>query len=355
MAGRTAVGLDIGTSCVRAAELTLGRRPMTLQKFGQVALPVGAMRDGEVADVEAVADAIRHLWVSAKFSTKKVVVGVANQRVVVRQVEVPWLPAKELRAALPFQVQDYVPMPLDQAILDFHPLEEYVDEDGNRKLRLLLIAASRDMLRETLAAVQAAGLRPVSVDLTPFAVLRSLAKVDDLGLSTEGAEALVDIGASVTNIVVHQGGVPRFVRILLLGGAAITEAIAEGLGVPWEEAEGLKQAGGMSDSPAEAPGDTQARVIESSGADFIEQVRSSLNYYQSQPNAVQVDRMALSGGGAQLRGLDARLSQVCRMPVTIGSAIALLKMGNLGLAPEQLQHVEALSAVPVGLAMGRAS
>src|SRR3954465_3669976 len=100
VAGRTSVGLDIGTSGVRAAELSLGRNGATLERFGQVALPVGAVRDGEVVDPDAVATAVRQLWSQGKFTSKKVVVGVANQRVIVRQVDLPWMPLDELRKSL---------------------------------------------------------------------------------------------------------------------------------------------------------------------------------------------------------------------------------------------------------------
>src|SRR6476661_5881146 len=166
VAGRPVVGLDIGTSGVRAAELTSGKGPMTLERFGQVALPVGAVRDGEVIDVDAVAHAIKQLWVQAKFSSKKVVIGVANQKVVVRQVDLPWMPPDDLKKSLAYQVQDFVPMSVDQAVLDFHPLEELTGDNGTRILRGLLVAASRDMVNASLKAVQKAGLSPVMVDLT---------------------------------------------------------------------------------------------------------------------------------------------------------------------------------------------
>ncbi|MEP6696019.1 MAG: type IV pilus assembly protein PilM [Pseudonocardiales bacterium] len=206
MAGRAAVGLDIGTSGVRAAELSTGKRPVTLDRYGQVRLPVGAVHDGEVVDVAAVAEAIRALWSASRFRTKRVVVGVSNQKVVVRQVDLPWLPADEFRKSLSLQVQDFIPMPVDEAILDYHPLEEFTNEAGGRMLRVLLVAASRDMVNNTVAAVQKAGLEPVMIDLTPFALLRGLAQMDEMGLSSAQAEALVDVGASITNIVVHQGG-----------------------------------------------------------------------------------------------------------------------------------------------------
>ena len=352
MAGR-AVGLDIGTSGVRAAELSLGKRGTSLERFGQVALPPGAVRDGEVVDADAVADAIRRLWVVARLTSTKVVVGVANQKVVVRQVDLPWAPLHELRASLAFQVQDYLPMPVDQAILDFHPLEEVTDDTGARKLRLLLVAAARDMVTSTLSAVERAGLTPSMVDLTSFAVLRSqLTGGSGLGLQ---AEALVDIGASVTNIVVHEGGVPRFVRILLMGGADITEAVAERLGVPTDEAELLKRSTGLAAVPALLEAQPVHRAIESTGSALVEEVRGSLDYYLAQPGAARIARVVLSGGGSQLTGLQQRLTTATRLPVDLARPMSLLPVHGMRMTPQQLAHVEPMVTVPLGLALGVAS
>ncbi len=354
MAGRV-VGLDIGTSGVRAAELTLGKGGATLERFGQVALPPGAVRDGEVIDADAVAEAIKQLWAQAKFSTKKVVVGVANQKVVVRQVDLPWLPTNELKKALAFQVQDYIPMPVEQAILDFHPLEEFTNESGGRMLRVLLVAAARDMVTSAIEAVQKAGLTPEMVDLTSFAVLRSLVTMDTTGLQSSQAEALVDVGANVTNIVVHQGGVPRFVRILLMGGSDVTDAVAERLGVPAEQAEAIKQETGMSPVPGAADATPASRAIEATAGAFVEEVRGSLDYFMAQPGASRISRVVLSGGGSRLAGLEQRLATATRLPVQAARPMSLLKLGKTGLTPDQLAYVEPMVTVPVGLAMGVSS
>ena len=351
MAGKV-VGLDIGTSGVRAAELRLGKGAATLERFGQVALPPGAVRDGEVVDTDAVAAAVKQLWAQAKFSSKKVVVGVANQKVVVRQVDLPWMEAGELKKALAYQVQDYIPMPVEQAILDFHPLEEFTNESGGRMLRVLLVAAARDMVSSALVAVEKAGLSPQMVDLTSFAVLRALVTMDHTGLDSLQAEALVDVGASITNIVVHQGGVPRFVRILLMGGADITDAVAERLGVPLDQAESVKQSSGLAVVPGTAEPHPANRAIEATGSAFIEEVRGSLDYYMSQPGAARVGRVVLSGGGSRLAGLAERLSAATRLPVLAARPMAALKLGKTGLTEEQLAFVEPMVAVPVGLAMG---
>jgi type IV pilus assembly protein PilM len=340
---------------VRAAELTLGKGGATLERFGQVALPPGAVRDGEVVDPDTVAGAIKQLWAQAKFGSKRVVVGVANQKVVVRQVDLPWLPLDELRKSLAFQVADFVPMPLEQAILDFHPIEEVTNEQGGRMLRVLLVAAHKDMVWGAVSAVQKAGLQPVMVDLTSFAVLRSLAQSSDVGLAAP-AEALIDVGASVTNIVVHQGGVPRFVRVLLMGGGDMTDAVAERLGVPVDQAEAVKQSMGMPAQAGMALADhPAARVLETNGSAFVEEVRGSLDYYLAAPGAAPLRRVVISGGGSQLKGLAERIAAATRLPVELGSPMQSLKIGRTGLSPEQLQFVQPLVTVPVGLAMGAAA
>jgi type IV pilus assembly protein PilM len=319
-----------------------------------VAVPAGAVNDGEVVDVEIVAAALKKLWSEVKFGTKRVHLGVANQKVVVRQADIPWMEFGELRKALAFQVADLIPMPVEHAILDFHPLEEFVSDSGTRMLRLLLVAASRDMIASTMAAVQRAGLQPVSIDLSPFALIRSLTNPDHLGMQVE-AEAVIDVGARVTNIAVHQGGAPRFVRILLMGGNDLTDAVAERIGVPVEQAEIAKQQIGIPGNPTERDAHPAARVIEATVSTFVEEVRGSLDYYLASPGAIPVRRVVLAGGGARLRNLGAKLSAATRLPVEFAQPVTPLRIGKTGLTPEQLAYIEPLAAVPVGLALGVAS
>ena len=140
------------------------------------------------------------------------------------------------------------------------------------------VAAARTWHRERLAAVEQAGLRPIMVDLTSFAVLRAVADADHLRHGIAQAEALVDIGARVTNIVVHHGGVPRFVRILLMGGQDVTDAIASSLGVTHEQAEAVKQQLGLG-APEGMDSQAALRVVEAVSAAFVDEVRGSLDYY----------------------------------------------------------------------------
>ncbi|HSH33952.1 MAG TPA: pilus assembly protein PilM, partial [Actinomycetota bacterium] len=211
------IGLDIGSTAVRAVELT-GGDPPTVIKAAQVPLPAGAVENGEVKDPDVVTEALRELWERGGFKAKRVYMGVGNQRVVVREIALPYLPEKELRASLGFQVQEFIPMAVDEAVLDYDPIGEF-EQDDRKMLRMLLVAAQRQMVDTVVSAATGAKLEPVGLDLVPFAMVRSVGTTGvGMDLEDEGDEAVIDIGAHVTNIVVHARGTVRFVRILPSGG-----------------------------------------------------------------------------------------------------------------------------------------
>jgi len=289
------------------------------------------------------------LWSATKFSHKKVILGIANQRVVVRQIELPFMPPDDLKKALPFQVQDYLPMPVEQAVLDFHPVETFTS-NGGQHMRGMLVAASRDTVMANVRTAEAAGLRVTMVDLTSFAVLRSVGSRLDPDVETE---ALIDIGARVTNVVVHTAGVPRFVRILLMGGQDITDSVAEKLGVPMNEAEGLKQQLGLVGAGEDLA--NASRAVETTAEGFLDEVRGSLDYYSASNPDAPIERVVISGGGSKLRGLAERLSSATRFDVIAGDPMATMHIGNTGLNEQQLSTVQPLAAVPVGLALGAVS
>ena len=340
----TSIGLDIGSSAVRAVQLSGGRGAYTLDRLGQVLLPPGAVRDGEIVDGDAVVEALQILMSRYKFKGRKVALGVANQQVVVRQVDLPALPEQQMRESLPFQVQDYIPIPVEQAQMDFEILEEFANPDGTQMSRLLLVAAAREMVDRLLDVMRRAKLEPELLDLDAFALLRAL--VPPEATSPDGSgELIVNVGSTVTNIVVHAGGTPRFVRILLMGGNAVTESLQNAFGVGWEQAEGMK-------AQPHQPGSQEAQLIAERAQRFIEEIRGSLDYYRAQGDSIQVQRVVLSGGGALLPGLAERLAEAVRLPVDRGHPMQSLQIGKVGLAPEQLAEAEPFLAVAVGLAMG---
>lgn len=348
---RTRIGLDIGATGVRAVELSMRSIPPALVRVAQMPLPEGAVAGGEIRDVAAVSEAIRELWRKGRFRGRDVVLGVANQRVVVREVTVPSLPnEEELRQSLPFQVQEFVPIPLEDAVLDFHTLEEF-DKDGRKMVRILLVAAQREMVQQIVNAVEGARLRATGLDLVPFAIVRSIGSVDaaTAGGAEMGDEALVDIGADVTSICVHAWGVPRFVRMLPSGGRVVTTAVARSMGVGEDDAERLKLGFPASDHEHMVPAATSVAV--SRAATFADEIHSSLEFYLAKMPGARISRVLLSGGGSRLDGLGQLLQD--RMPnVDVRPGRAFHRVSpEVDLDPDALAEVEPLLSVAVGLAL----
>ncbi|MEX1176845.1 MAG: type IV pilus assembly protein PilM [Nitriliruptor sp.] len=341
----SAVGIDIGSRTITFAEVKRSRGSVIISNFGGIELPEDAVRDGEILDTEVVGQAMKELLASAKVRTKKVHLGVANQRVVVRQIDVPWLEPKELKASIRYQVQEYLPIPVEEAEIDVHPVDEFTSDNGERFQRLLLVAAHKDMVASHMEAAEAAGLRPASVDLNPFAALRALGRTTQM---ESGSEVVVDVGAGVTGIVVHDGGIPTFVRILVLGGDDITSALASGLGVPVAEAEAQKRQlaiGGDASDPA-------SRIVTEQADQFVDEVRSSLDYYQDQPGSARLSNVVLTGGGSLLGGMADQLARAVRLPVEIGSVFDRFEAKDTIYGPEDLARVGPNLAVAVGIALG---
>ena len=351
------VGLDIGTHAVRAVELSFGRGEPTLRRFGQVALPYGAVVNGEVVDGAAVTQALRRLWREGGFKARSVVTGVANARVVARTAEVPAMPDDELRSSLRFQVQDLIPIPVDEAVLDYQVLERTVGPEQQEQLRILLVAAHQDMIGGLLGALAGAGLTAARIDLAPFALIRSL-YVDGLAAYGESpeqggaaptAEAIVDVGGGVTNIVVHDGGVPRFVRTLPSGGNAVASAIGDELGVDVDTAEELKRrADPLSADTDEA---RAGQIVATQLTPLLDDIRGSLDFYLAQAEEGSLRRILLTGGGARMPDLAARLSALLGVPVEPAHPLESVRLGRTGIPEEVLQGAEDVLAVPIGLAL----
>ena len=231
------VGLDIGTSAVRAAELDLSRSRPVLLTYGQVGLPPDSLVDGEIRDASAVTEAITKLWENGQFSSKSVLVGIAGLRAITREIDLPFVPDDEIDSAVRFQSEEVIPVPPDQTILSSQILSDYTSPDGDKMRRILVAAAHIDLVDGVIDAVEKAGLVVEGVDLASSALVRAIGGPDQ----TDKPEAIVSVGAGLTVVVIHQQGRPQFVRTIGSGGNATTAAISAALGIPINDAEGLKR------------------------------------------------------------------------------------------------------------------
>ena len=298
------VGLDIGTNGLRAVEVENPDKRPVITRHAQVALPAGAVRIGEVADPHTVATAIKRLWSAGGFSTKDVVIGVGNQRVIARDYSVQRMPIQRIRESLPFQVQDLIPVPATEALLDFYPISEGTSEAGP-VINGLLVAAVKEPVLANVNTVQLAGLNPVDVDLIPFAISRVLATSP-----ASGVQALVDVGASTTCVVVTVGRVPHFVRIIPTGGEDVTRAISSRLGVSLDEAENFKRRTPVVGAQLSPVDREIADAIAQQSNDLLGAVHNTLTYFANLRGDVAIERLVLSGGGARLNGFAQSLAEV---------------------------------------------
>jgi type IV pilus assembly protein PilM len=339
--GRHAIGLDIGATSARAASLTVRTRDGVLQvltkTLGGVPLAPGTVVNGEVVDRTALTAALKKLWRTYDIDSSDVILGVANPQVLVRELRIPDLDPEQRARALPFQARDVIAMPLDQVVLDFAQLGDPTPD--TRTVDGLLVAGPREPVVSAIKAVEAAGLTVVRVDLSSFALLRSSAD------GRFGVEVVIDLGAHLTTIVVHEHGVPKLVRTVARGGEELTAQLATRLETSLGTAEDTKCAHGL-DTPGEV-----SPILKELVAPLLADIRSSVNYFRaSAQHGTLIERVSLTGRAAALTGLDRALAVQLDVPAEVVSPIRLLE--PRGKQTSKASDEGWASALSVGLAIG---
>jgi len=396
--GESLVGLDIQPGFVAAVQAHVNGS-IIAERAVSLALPADSVRDGEVMDEGAVSDVLRELFSGAGLS-KRVRVGVANQRTVLRTLELPPVTdQRELAAAVNFQAQDQVPMPLDNAVMDFHPLG-IVDTPAGPRQRVVLVAAQRDMIERLLAAVRGAGLTVEGVDLSAFALIRSLYRADP---DQTGRVLYLNVDG-LTNLAIADGTVCRFTRVVGSGLEGMASEIAERRSIALTEARTLlatvdltapvaaetspavaEEENAESDvrprssdehAEAQSPEDAEESeramsyeelaaiesasvpqapqsdadlwtVLENGIRDISGEVRNSLDFHRSQEGGGEVSHVVMSGAALDIPGFAEALQSSLGVPV---------HRGEVGLADEGLAEIASPHrlAIATGLAAAEA-
>ncbi len=292
---RTVVGLEITEESVRAAELTVGRAPV-LVSAGEVGLPPGAAKDSEVLDRDAVAVALRQLWTRAGIEGRRVVLGIGSRRVLVREYTTQAMRPDLLRQALPYQVQDLLPVPVSQAVLDFYPLVQTGDQIAG-----LLVAAVAETVEDLLSTLGKAKLAADAVDLVPFGLARIARRLGGAGETV----AMIHLGDHTSYVVVAVDGIPRFVRIIPVDipTPAVQARVSE---------QASPEVALVGDPPLSPPRGRPAlygaTAADSAVADVVSRLRGTLAFYGNRPGAAPVTTVLLSGAGSAVDGIRSALS-----------------------------------------------
>lgn len=311
---RNVIGLDIEPGHVTAVEASVNGS-LAVERAVVAPLAAELVRDGEVSDPQALAETLRPLFQEHKLS-RRVRVGLANQRIVLRTLDLPRIDdPKDLEAAVRFQAQEHVPMPLDQAVLDFQSLGSVQTAEGERT-RVAVVAARRDVVERLLSAVRAAGLKPVGIDLSAFAMIRALA----VGAPGSSEPVLYVNVAGLTNIAVAEGKTCRFTRVVAGGMEGMVAALAERRGLTVEHSAQWLRHVGLSDPVESIEGESElvseARSVLADGARGVaDEVRNTLDFHRSQAPDAAVAHVALTGAAVSIPGFAKQLSADLGMPV----------------------------------------
>ncbi len=294
----SAIGIEIAEESIRAVEVTRGRRP-SLVAVGEVLLPKGAARDSEVLDADAVAVAVNQLWAQAGFRRRKVVLAVASRRLLVREYLAPNLPAEQLKAALPFEVEDLLPVPADRAVIDFYPFAI-----ENQHARGLLVAGAAEGIEGLIAALRKANIWVEAVDFLPFGLARAVAPAVPPG---SGPVAVAAVGEHTTSLAVVIDGVPRYSRIIPVD-------VLPGLHALMAADGGFGEAGPASTALRALPHEALAQ--DPSLRDLVGRIRETLEFCQRSAEGISPTRLFLTGSLALVAEVQAALRTGIDIEVT---------------------------------------
>ncbi len=300
------VGLDLGHHSIKAVQVERSTNGWKIVQMVSALTPAGSIKDGVVVDADAMAEAIRELLKNSRINATACNISVSGGSVVVRTVRIPKMPEATLRKSIRFEAGRYVPSSIEDSFIEFEILGP-VDEST---MEVLIVAAPRDIVESRVRACEAAGLEVDIVDIEPFATYRSLVEADSITDWSQETFALIDIGASTTNVSVINKGVFAMTRSIPQGGQTLTEALKNYFKLSDENAESGKAQLDFAElvgetAPVENP---PLRVLQPHVDDLIREIRRSMNYYQSQQTEAgapsPVTRIVLNGGGARLLGID---------------------------------------------------
>ena len=340
--GKRLVGLDIGSSSVKVVELKPTPKDVhqyQLVSLGSERLVPEAIVDEAIMDSGAVINVIHRVFAQSRIKTKNVATSLSGNSVIIRKISLPVMSDEELAESIHWEAEQYIPFAMEDVNLDYQVMERGGGEQAT--MDVILVAVKKDRISDYTSVISQAGKTAVIVDVDAFALQNAfeINYPDEL----DKVLALINVGASVTNISIFQEGTSVLWRDISFGGNQYTEAIQKELNLSYEQAEELKKGGEVEGIPQES----LLSILNSISANIVREVQKTVDFFQ----AVSLDKIIISGGSAKIRGFDQFLSEKLNTPVEMFNPFRNISFNPKEFDPENLQEVAPIFGVAVGLAL----
>jgi type IV pilus assembly protein PilM len=342
---KAVVGLDIGSSAVKAVELKPVGKGFRVAAFGSEPIPQDAIVDGAIIDAGAVADAIRRVFDTNKaFKAKDVCASLSGNAVIVKKITLPVMTESELGESIYWEAEQYIPFDIQDVNLDYQILDPGTGPDSRGSMEVLLVAAKKEKIGDYTGVIAQAGRSPVIVDVDAFALQNAY----EMNYGLEGAHivVLLNAGASAININIIQGDQSVFTRDISIGGNAYTEAVQKELDLPFESAEQLKKG-----IPVDGASFEEAQpVLRAVTENVLLEIQKTFDFFKATAASEQIDRIMLSGGASRVDGFRDMLHERIGAPVEEFDPFRAIAWDGKKVGGDPTEHA-ATAAVAVGLAL----
>jgi type IV pilus assembly protein PilM len=342
---KSVVGLDIGSSAVKAVELTPAGKGFRVAAYGSEPVPADAIVDGAIIDAGAVAGSIRQLFERHKaFKGKEVCASLSGNAVIVKKITLPVMTEAELADSVYWEAEQYIPFDIQDVNLDYQILDPGTGPDSRGSMEVLLVAAKKEKISDYTSVIAQAGRTPVIVDVDAFALQNAFDI--NYGLDASQVVVLLNAGASAINVNILQGHQSMFTRDISIGGNAYTEAVHTELELPYDAAEQLKKG-----VPVEGPSFEDAYpVLRAVSENVLLEVQKTFDFFRATASSDRIDRIMLSGGASRVDGFREMLQERFSAPVEEFDPFRTVVWDSKKLGRDAVEHAST-AAVAVGLAL----
>ncbi len=335
------LGVDIGSSTIKIAELESSRKGYELSSFGVMPLARGVINSGEIIDPVNVGQSIKSLAASMKSKRNLVVSGLFGSAVIVKKISMPKMDTKLVAEQIKWEAEQYIPFDINDVTIEYKILKS---AGSSETMDILLVAAKQDLVFRYIEAIEAAQLKLESLDINGF----GLANCFEFNYGVQqGVVGLLNFGAASTNFVVIDKGDVIYCRDILIGGFNYTNDIMQTMNISFEESEALKISASMGQ---EVPTEVNTQIM-STNEHYVEEVKSSLEFFNAASGNLSVSRFYVTGGGIFVPGLVASVSKSTNIPYEVLDPFLKISFNKKNLSPEYIEQIRPMSAIAIGLGL----